>query len=56
MVDNDTFTGFPSPAGGVKIPRDGDGGLEWTWYGPDNDDEFMNVLNRSQATLVTSLQ
>ena len=46
MVDKDMFSGFPSPACGVKIPRNADGGLEWTWYGPDNDDEFMNVLNR----------
>ena len=49
MVQHDIFTGFPSPAGPVKIPRNGSGGgLSWTWWGPDHDDEFMNVLNRHQ--------
>jgi len=46
MVFNDTFTGFPSPAGPVRMPRTADGGLNWTWYGPDDDDEFMNTFNR----------
>ena len=46
MVFNDTFAGFPSPSYPVTIPRGADGGLDWTWYGPDQDDEFMNVLNR----------
>jgi hypothetical protein len=49
MVDSDTFQGFPSPAGPVKIPRNADGGLRWDWWGPDNDDEFMNVLNRHSS-------
>ena len=45
-VDHDIYQHFPSPAGPVKIPRTGTGGLNWTWWGPDHDDEFMNVLNR----------
>ena len=48
MVFNDTFSGFPSPSYPCKIARNADGGLDWTTYGPDNDDEFMNVLNRHQ--------
>lgn len=32
MVDNDTFAHFPSPSYPVKIPRNADGGLQWTWY------------------------
>ncbi len=48
MVFKDLFTNFPSPAGYVKMPRKADGGFDWTWYGPDNDDEFMNVFNRHQ--------
>ena len=46
MVDHDIYQHFPSPAGPVKIPRTGAGGLNWIWWGPDHDDEFMNVLNR----------
>lgn len=49
MVFHDIFTGFPSPSGPVKLNRNPDGGLPWTWYGPDNDDEFMNVLNRHSS-------
>ena len=38
MVFNDTFWGFPSPTHPCKIPRNADGGLQWTTWGPDNDD------------------
>jgi len=46
MVFNDTFYGFPSPRGPVRLRRTPGGGIDWTWWGPDGDDEFMNVLNR----------
>jgi hypothetical protein len=46
MVFNDTFGGFPSPPGPVQLTRNEDGGLQWQWWGPDHDDEFMNVMNR----------
>ena len=49
MVLNDTYSGFPSPSGPVKIPRTASGGITWTWWGPDHDDEFMNVLNRHSS-------
>lgn len=49
MVLNDSYCCFPSPAGPVTIPRTANGGLNWTWWGPDHDDEFMNVLNRHES-------
>ena len=49
QVFNDTYSNFPSPTYPVRIPRTPSGGLEWTWWGPDNDDEFMNVLNRHSS-------
>eukprot|EP00039_Didymoeca_costata_P006259 m.88716 g.88716 ORF g.88716 m.88716 type:complete len:721 (-) comp13184_c0_seq1:32-2194(-) len=48
MVFHDVFSGFPSPSRPCKIGRNADGGLNWTTYGPDDDDEFMNVLNRHE--------
>lgn len=33
----------------ARIPRNKDGGLDWTYHGPKNDPEFMNCLNRHEA-------
>jgi len=33
----------------MGVSEQGNGGLNWTWWGPDHDDEFMNVLNRHSS-------
>ena len=32
-----------------RVPREPDGGLDWHFYGPVGDDEFMYALNRHTA-------
>ena len=46
IVFNDTFSGFPSPTYPCKIPRNADGGLQWTTYGPDNDDGLHKITQK----------
>ena len=48
LVEHDIFhlTGVGQVA---KIPRNPDGGLNWTNHGPLNDPEFMNCLNRHDS-------
>ena len=45
MVEHDIYAlaGVDTTA---KVPRLPDGGLDWTYKGPNNDPEFMNCLNR----------
>lgn len=42
---------FPMHGVGItaKIPRNPDGGLDWLDKGPNDDPEFMNVLNRHDS-------
>eukprot|EP00947_MAST-08B_sp_MAST-8B-sp1_P002226 g2226.t1 len=48
LVESDVF--HLSGVGEVaKVPRNADGGIDWTYQGPKSDPEFMNCLNRHDS-------